>query len=310
MASVAATVEDLHEAVFGFRPAKAGTAYERLTAVVLAMQGWEQVVHDTTESAPGKRAEHQLDVVGRDPSGHIERLIVECKDWDRTVGKSTLDTLVGVRDQLNADAAAVITTVGYKRGAINVAVDENLGLWRLRPFDPEHPDLYVKEITITLISVASTYSDFDVELMPEHEFPSGTEFRVRAAGDEHLLYLDGSPAETFHAVLESQHATANDAAGPYKRRASFDDGRRLPVERGESVPIRAFTWIETVHHSPHVMVIRAQGEPMLVLEQLDESGGIESGRVVVDRDLFAWDIDADGNVTPRGTLQSDESASA
>lgn len=72
------------------------------------MQGWEQVVHNTTASAPGKRAEHQLDVVGRHPSGQIERLIVECKDWDRTVGKSTLDTLVGVRDQLNADAAAVI----------------------------------------------------------------------------------------------------------------------------------------------------------------------------------------------------------
>lgn len=144
--------------------------------------------------------------------------------------------------------------------------------------------------------------------MPEQGLPSGTKFRVSATGDQHLLHLDGTPAETFHAVVESQHATARDAAGSYERRASFDDGRRLPVEGGESVPIRALTWIETVHHSPHVSVIRAQGEPVLVLEQLDDNGEVESGRVVVDRDLFAWDIDADGNVMPRGTLLGDGSA--
>lgn len=301
---MAATIEDLHEAAFGFRPAKVGAAYERLTAVVLAMQGWDQVAHDTTDRAPGKRAEHQLDVVGRHPSGELERLIVECKDWGETVGKRTLDTLIGVRAQLRADAAAVITTVGYTRGAIDVAIDENIGLWRLRPFDPENPDPYVKEITITTVAVGSTYSDFDVELMPahDHEFPSEAAFQMRATGDDHLLHLDGAPAETFQAVLRSQHGTISDDAGPYQRRASFDTGRRLPIEGGTSVPIRALTWTETVYRSPHVSVIRAQGEPVLVLEQLDESGDVESGRVVVDRDLFAWDIDADGNVTLRGTL--------
>jgi hypothetical protein len=99
-----------HEAAFGFRPAKPGTAYERLSAVVLATLGWQEVVHDTTESVPGKLAEHQLDVTGRHPSGEIRRLIVECKDWDQVVDHATLDKLVGVRAQVGADAAAAMTT--------------------------------------------------------------------------------------------------------------------------------------------------------------------------------------------------------
>lgn len=38
--------DDLHERIFGFVPPKAGTAYERLAAVVLAERGWESVAFD------------------------------------------------------------------------------------------------------------------------------------------------------------------------------------------------------------------------------------------------------------------------
>jgi hypothetical protein len=81
---------------------------------------------------------------------------------------------------------------------------------------------------------------------------------------------------------------------PYQRRASFSDGRLLPVEGGVAVPIAGLSWTETVHRSPHTTV--------LVLEQLGEHGELESGRMVVDRELFAWGIDSAGNVRPRGSL--------
>ena len=112
-------IEDLHEALFGFRPKKQGTAYERLTAIVLATRGWVDVTHDTTPTLPGKLAGHQLDVTGRLPSGVIERLIVECKHKGTSdVGQDILDHLVGVVAQVGADAAAVITTRGFTTGAI------------------------------------------------------------------------------------------------------------------------------------------------------------------------------------------------
>jgi Restriction endonuclease len=299
---VSSEIEDLHHAAFGLRPAKAGTAYERLSAVVLATRGWQNVVHDTSETAPGKRAAHQLDVTGCDPSGLAKRLIVECKDWDQVVDQATIDKLVGVRAQLGADAAAVITTKGYTAGAIAVAVDENIGLWRLRPFDPDNPEPYVKQITLTVIAVVSTYSDVTVEV-PENRFPPGTPTQARAWTGDRLLYGDGSPAETLQEVLEGQRAKLDDEGGPsYSRQISFSDGRLLPVEGGDPVPIAGLSWTETVHRSPHTTVTEAQGEPVLILEQLDDNGELESGQMVVDRELFAWDIDADGNVRPRGSL--------
>lgn len=45
-----------------------------------------------------------------------------------------------------------------------------------------------------------------------------------------------------------------------------------------------------------------QSEPWLVLEQLDENGDPCEGRLVVDRGLYAWDIDEDGSVSARGDL--------
>jgi hypothetical protein len=298
---VSSAIEDLHEAVFGFRPAKAGTAYERLGAVVLATLGWEGVVHDTTESVPGKLAEHQLDVTGRHPSGEIKRLIVECKDWDEAVGQGTLDTLVGVRAQVKADAAAAMTTKGYTAGAIAVAVDEDIAMLRLRAFDPENPDAYIKTITLTLEPVGSVYSDWDVEVMPDAGLPSGTTFQIAMSGTDQLLRLDGSPAETLAEVIEAQKTTLEE--GTYPRRAEFSDGRLLLTTSGDQIAIAALIWTESVVKSRgHPTVIEKQGEPVLVLEQLNEHGELEHGRVVVDRDLFAWDIDADGNVTRRGPL--------
>jgi linoleoyl-CoA desaturase len=88
----------LHTELFGFAPKKAGTPYERIAAIVLATLGWHDVSHDVVERPVGRRAEHQLDVVARDPSGKVGRLIVECKDYSATVGEGTLNTLVGVRD--------------------------------------------------------------------------------------------------------------------------------------------------------------------------------------------------------------------
>lgn len=298
---MSSAIEDLHEALFGFRPAKAGTAYERLSAVVLATLGWENVVHDTTDHSEGKLAGHQLDVTGRHPSGEIMRLVVEAKDWDEVVGQDTLDYLVGVLAQVEADAATVMTTKGFTAGAIAVAVDKDIALLRLRPFDPDNPDAYVKSITFTLEPVGSVYSDWNVEVLPDADLPSGTVFQIAASGEDRLLHPDGSPAETFQEVIKAQKTTLQE--GGYTRRAEFPDGRLLGTISGDHVPIGALTWTERVLKSRgHSTTVERPGEPKLVLEQLNEKGEVEHGRVVVDVDLFAWDIDNDGNVTQRGPL--------
>ncbi len=295
-------VEDLHDALFGYRPAKAGTAYERLSAVVLATRGWQDVTHDVTETPLGKLAQHQLDVTCRHPSGEVERLIVECKDWNRTVGEGTLNELVGVRSQMGADAGMVITTEGFTAGAVAVAADEDIALVRLRPFDPDNPVPYVKTITLTIVAVGSAHSDVQVQLVPGHSLPAGMSLQQRAWTGDHLQHLNGSPAETLKDLFAEHGAKIDDEAGSYERKVSFKDGRLIPIEGADPLPVAGLSWTETLHKSPHTTTSEAQGEPVLILEQLDGRGETESGRVVVDRELYAWDIDADGKVTPRGAL--------
>lgn len=299
--AVSSAIEELHRAAFGFVPAKAGVAYERLAAVTMAVLGWHDVVHDVIEKPAGRIAEHQLDVVARHPAGEVRRLIVECKDWDKTVGKATLDGLVGVRDQIGADAAAVMTTVGYTSGARKVAVDEDIALLRLRPFDPGQDEgIYIKAVEIALDAYVPVHSDFGVEVAEDHPLASETQFRVSLTSEDHLLHPEGSQAEKLDAVLRQHAAPMRD--GVYEQRAEFDGIRLISTQEGMHVPIRALTWIETVSHGPTVIRSEMKGEPKLVFEQLDDQGGVHSGRVVVDRDLYAWQFDADNELQARGSL--------
>jgi hypothetical protein len=225
---VSSAIEDLHEAIFGFRPAKAGTAYERLGAVVLATLGWENVVHDTTQPVESRLAEHQLDVTARHPSGEVTQLVVECKDWNKVVGQDTLDQLVGVLAQVGADGAAVMTTKGYTAGVIAVAVDQDIALLRLRPYAPEKPDVYIKTLTFRLDPVSSVYEDWNVEVVPDPDLPPGTTVDFAATGADHLLRLDGSHAETLAEVIEAQKTTLQE--GSYPRRAEADTSVNVGYE--------------------------------------------------------------------------------
>lgn len=221
-------IEGLHEALFGFRPAKQGAAYERLTAVVLAVFGWTDVQHDTREGIEGKRAKHQLDVTARHPTGLIKRLIVECKDWDKKVGKGTLDALVGVLGQLNVKDGAVVTTKDFTKGARAVAADNDIALVLIRPFDTEDPTPYVKRIELTINAFGSVYSDFNVEI--SQDAPPNP--RIRMNSETRLLRADSSPAESFAEIMQAHHGSPLQE-GTYPQRVTFEDGRLLPVEDGD-----------------------------------------------------------------------------
>jgi len=289
-------IDDLHVALFGFQPKKHGTAYERVTAVVLAALGWTEIKHDAHERAASKLAVHQLDVTARDPHGTIERLIVECKDLEKKLGKATTDTLVGVLTQLGVQHGMAVTTVGFTKGAFKVAVDNDIALVRIRPYDPSVH--YISQATAEFTIPFPTRSSIEPLPLPGETLP---ECAGAVSQFDVLLQLDGSEAELVSEVL-NQHAQP--AAGqPQERVATFADGRLLARDEGED-PLRlgGLRWTETLLHHTQRVTVGSDSQPRLIVEQVDESGEFASGTVMVDDKLFAWDIDAKGNVTPRGQL--------
>ena len=292
------SVDDLHEAMFGFRPSGLGKSYERLAAIVFAHLGWNDVVFDTIDGVPGRRAKHQIDVRARRPDGRAERTIIECKDWDKGVGKATMDAVVGVRQQLGADLAIVVTTERFKRGARAVAVDEGVVMLKLQPIDPENPPDYWRSASVEIVPTIPQFSDVEVVLGDNGGRTETIDIRLTSA--DHLLYVDGAAAERIHDLLLSRSVAE---VGRYERRADFPEGRLIPVVAGEPVRIDALTWVETVVAGGSTTVtVSAIGSPKLVVQELDGAGDPKEGRVIVDAALNAWHIDDVGRVMSRGNL--------
>jgi hypothetical protein len=256
--------------------------------------------HDQLERGEGRLAEHQIDVTARHPGGVVKRLIIECKDWQATVEKDTLDTLVGVRDQLEADAAVVVTTLGFSEGAGQVAVDEGIAMVILRPFTAADQDRFVKKIVLEGNYFLPSFSDFDFDFADDAAFVKDKTYTFDFDGSARLHHLDGTPAETIGEILQAN--TAGMTAGESEFEVDLPGGRLLPTLEGDQLPITAMRWKETVHHAQTTNVIEKDGEPCLVMEQLDSDGQVEHGRMVVDQDLYGWEIDHDGRVIPKGEL--------
>lgn len=172
---------------------------------------------------------------------------------------------------------------------------------RLRPFDPATDEgHFVRRIELTMKFYGPKHSDFDVELADDHTLSHGATFEIGLTAADRLLYEHGSPAETIDQVLRANVAPMQD--GVYRQRVEFDNVRLRPTRNGPPLPIRALTWTETMSHGTDTTIVEAEGEPMLVFEQLDDRGAVHAGRLVVDRDLYAWEIGRDGRVSSRGPL--------
>src|SRR4051812_41574754 len=100
-----------------------------------------------------------------------------------------------------------MTTKGFTEGARRVAVDENIALLRLRPFDRAADEgTFVRSIELTLDFYVPQHADFDIELAPDHDLPSGQTFRIQLGVDEYLRNPDGSAAEILEDVLRAHAA--------------------------------------------------------------------------------------------------------
>ena len=294
-------IDELHEALFGFVPKKDGVAYERLSAVVFAGLGWVDVEHDRLERQPNKRAAHQLDVVCRRADDSVRRLIIECKDWDRTVGQGVIVHLVGVRDQVKADAVAVVTRKGFKKGALGVAADAGVTLVRLRPYEAERDDgTWIQNVNVTMRMGFPVF--VDVEFVTASASDAQALQGVRTPDWMSVCDMQGELAETFQELWQTG-SMEDQADGTRRGSLDLPDRRMVQSHDGTWIPIQGIRWTQKIIETEETINVAAKGKPLLVLQQLDEKGNAAFGKVIADERLSVWEIDASGNVSSRSAIQ-------
>lgn len=296
-------IERLHREAFGFVPEKRGTAYERLAAVVLAVLGWRDVVHDVIERREGRLATHQLDVVASSPDGSPLRLVVECKHYRKTIGQAIVNQFVGVCGQIGAEAGALVTTVGFTAGARAVAADNDVALLQLRPYDDARDrHRFIWSIDVELNHFVAVHSAIEMQVWPG----SAIDKLERSGGltqtaDTSAVIEDdaGQPLETLRDVFARNAAPL--AEGSFQGSTDLPRGRWLRLPAGR-IEIARLSWIETNHKATRRIRREAEGEPVLIIEKATEDGDASGGRMLVDRDLVAWTVDTAGRVRERGKL--------
>ncbi|MFQ5751718.1 MAG: restriction endonuclease [bacterium] len=115
-------------------------------------QEYEKTVYDLFRSTghrcqrdvimPGARGSHQIDIVVSlsEPIGHHQWL-VECKHWQRPVGKRDVHSFKTVIDDIGADHGYLLSEKGFQKGATEMARMLNISLYTLS----ELRELFIQE---------------------------------------------------------------------------------------------------------------------------------------------------------------------
>jgi len=291
-------LDELHESIFGPTYLGPGKRYERLVALIFATLGERVVRHDVGEAGPGKRTKHQIDVwIERD--GAEQLVIVECKHWAEEVGKEALDKLVGVSTQLGAASALIVTTVGFTKGARDVAFDEKIGLILVTRFrDPEDWKGMVKELrgrgTIRYTEIDNlSFRAADRDELEELE-EEDREFGP-LLGEERFLDGEGVPQESIGELIDSIPQATD--LGRHARSLSLEPGRFFELPSGRRLRVRALEWDEVVAQFNTEHRIGPPSPAQVLVREVDPKTGEETGqRAIFDHQLRRLSIDDDGNV--------------
>jgi hypothetical protein len=288
-------IDRLYEELFGSIPAKPGTAYEMIAAIVLAALGWQDVVHDQTERADGMCADHQLDVTCRDRDGKVRRLLIECKEWDtRDVGQDEMIKLHTVRDELGASDAAMVAKRAFTKGARDTASDHDLAMLRLRAYEPAVDDgTWIRKVSVN-IEFGMTVRN-EIAVLVDGEWRDAKELGIRAEGWMDVFDTAGQRLGNVEGLFA--HGVVIQESDGVTRKGFAIDGDTVQVEGLDGlVNVMGLQWNERLVTDTVPVVSEATGMPRLVLQQLDDNGERTDGKVIVDEKLLAWKVDDDGRV--------------
>lgn len=292
---------------------KGGTEYERLAAIVFKILAREDsVVHDVELRGDGKETPHQIDVRVRRDSETL-RWIIECRDFAADsrrpkIGLGEVRDFASVVRDLKPDRSMMLTTVGFTSVAEKYAGEQRIELGLLRGFTDADWEGRVREIRYTgtfsapsdlKITAWKASDDAErqrVQPLLQAQGNLGEE-QVLSGEEEQFFDADGQAEATFSDVLEPIYKGIQQTLEPGINTGTVALGRIRHVRLGEVlVAVRGFDWeVERFDWTHSWTQTLGEGIARMVLKTRDDS----IDRAIFDREIVAWEFDADGEVRPR-----------
>jgi hypothetical protein len=207
--------------------------------------------------------------------------------------------LVAVQQRLGVKHAAVITTTDFTRGARQVAVDHDIALIRLRPYDPATDDgTWVRAVDMEIRM--GFVVPVDIQLITNDGVVAAKDAGVPAESWMEVRTPDGQQSMTVGELFARGRVVGG--AGEVVEK-ELDLVEPMDIEAWSGwVTISGLRWTEKQQWTTDHVRTQATGEPRLVLQQLDDAGEVESGKVIVTSKLEVWEIDDDTHAVRRRQL--------
>lgn len=282
---MAGAVDVVYDRYMAVEKLKKGTKYERMAAIVFCVLEKQTVVHDLRLTGTSGVA-HQIDaVVGPDH----KRIIIEAKDYTKSVGLGTVRDFFGVVEDLRPDGAYVVTTEGFTGPAKKYTEAKGIRLGILRVPRDADLDGLVQSMVLTIDMMQFklgpvSWQPAEPDDMPEAVVDS--QHRVWS-DDATVAYADGT-TKTLTSALKEEWGPAYAAVPLGEERelggvVRFDRPAVLSLPGNPPISVSAYKWEGRVTTISSTSDITPDVTPELVF--IDGHDGTK--RVFTDKDLSA-----------------------
>lgn len=296
-------IELIYNRLIAAEKRKAGTAYERLAALVFHMLSERTTVHDLRLRGESEVL-HQIDVtVGEGDQRH--RILIECKDYEKPVGLGLVRSFWGAVEDLGPDEAYMLTTERFTGPAQRYAAAKGITLALLRPPRDEDWDGRARTVHIE-IRMTVPIDQPTIQWMADAATPDALLAEVPGGTVEtEILQLADAQGDRRSAKQEIERALAAPLGfeGEWRGEQRFTAPTWLAFEDHELIKVHGFryrlewgTMVDEVVVGDEVGGLAAE----LVLKTLD--GSIH--RFFTNRQLQRWTFDPAGHVVPSEASRS------
>lgn len=296
-------MHDIYNQYVADEKLKEGTKYERLAAIVYkSLNNMNVVLHDLRLSGTGKLAKHQIDITVENRE-FKKRMLIECKDYDKKIGIGVIRDFHGAVFQIKPDEAMVVTKVGFTKGAIKFAEDEDIKLIILREFNEDDWEGRMRtlhlQLNMTILDTPkiTAWDVVDKTLIGKFKSMDSKQFSIRTY-DTYFYDKNGEITETFQEVFKPIFNSLPCELGKVnKGNYKFDNFKIIKLSE-ELVEVQGFSYELTCHQiSQDFEFDEGNRLAVLLLKALD--GTIDTA--IFDDQISMWKFNETGEVVTKNS---------